>query len=386
MGGTDTGELVEAIYDAATDPSDWSQVMAQIRATFRTRAEALYYLGYAERAFAPVHIAGIDAAHLACFREIFYTPDNPCTRSAPLHRPGVVRTDERLIEFFADPHVLRRSTYYNEWMRPQRLEHTMGASFEANHGFVLNLSLLRGADAGVFDAGEVGRFDGIARHMNRSLRIAARLETLTAGRTLACDALDRLPYGVAFVEPDGRLVQCNARAEGLLRHGDPLTVRAGRLVAATTADTDRITALLRAAADPETRVPPAPFAIRGRNGRPLVLNAARLSARRYGLPTQRPVVMLLIAGTDGAPKPSSNLFRDLWGFTPVESRLAQALLTGTGLRQAAEEAGITYETARWYLKIIFQKTGTARQSELVARLMSAAPPHLLPSAEEQSAS
>jgi hypothetical protein len=30
---------------------------------------------------------------------------------------------------------------------------------------------------------------------------------------------------------------------------------------------------------------------------------------------------------------------------------------------------VTYETARWNLKVLFQKTDTRRQTELVARLL-----------------
>ncbi|MET4701591.1 DNA-binding CsgD family transcriptional regulator/PAS domain-containing protein [Constrictibacter sp. MBR-5] len=382
---SETGQLVEAIYDAAADPAGWSSVMAGIGRIFRTRAETFYYLGYADRAFTPVHIAGIDAARQAAFPEIFYTPDNPCTRSDPLHRPGVLRTDERLAEFFGDPHVLRRSTYYNEWMRPQRLDHTMGTSFAAGDGLILNLSLLRGADVGVFDMGEFRRFAGIVRHMDRALRMAARLETLTAGRALVCDALDHLPYGVAFAEPDGRLVQCNARAEALLRRGDPLTLRNGRLAAASAREADRLAHFLGAAADPAGTAPPARIAVRGREGRPLVLSAARIAARRNRLPTQRPVLMLTIAEADRAAAASPALYRDLYGFTPVESRLAAALLPGTGLKRAAEAAGITYETARWYLKAMFQKTGTTRQSELVARLTAAAAARLLPPGDDPDA-
>ena len=40
------------------------------------------------------------------------------------------------------------------------------------------------------------------------------------------------------------------------------------------------------------------------------------------------------------------------------------------LREAAEINGVTYETARWHLKNIFQKTGTVRQSELIRLLLS----------------
>src|SRR5690606_20616182 len=157
--------LIETIYDAAADPAGWSDALAGIGAAFRTGAETFYYLGYADRAFTPVHIAGIDAAQQAAFPPIFYTPDNPCTRSASLHRPGVIRTDERLAAYFGDPDVLRRSTYYNEWMRPQRLDHTMGTSFAADDRLTLNFTLLRGADVGRFDADELRRFTRLARHM-----------------------------------------------------------------------------------------------------------------------------------------------------------------------------------------------------------------------------
>src|SRR3546814_14798044 len=87
--------------------------------------------------------------------------------------------------------------------------------------------------------------------------------------------------------------------------------------------------------------------------------------------------MLLIADPEQEARPPAALYRDLYGFTPTETRLAAALLPGAELRRAAEEAGMTYETARWYLKVMFQKTGTSRQSELTARLAGDAAGYLL---------
>src|SRR3546814_16814288 len=115
---------------------------------------------------------------------------------------------ERLAEYFADPQILRRSAYYNEWMRPQRLDHTMGASFEADAGMILNLSLLRSAREGPFCADEFRRFAGIARPLDSELRLAARLEQLTTGRSAACDALHQLPHATAFVLPCSRYSRC----------------------------------------------------------------------------------------------------------------------------------------------------------------------------------
>lgn len=92
--------------------------------------------------------------------------------------------------------------------------------------------------------------------------------------------------------------------------------------------------------------------------------------------------MLTITEAERPAAGSPALYRALYGFTPVECRLAAALLPGVSLRRAAEEAGLTYETARWYLKVMFQKSGTARQSELIARLSAATAASLRPPEDE----
>src|SRR5690606_10504774 len=99
--------------------------------------------------------------------------------------------------------------------------------------------------------------------------------------------------------------------------------------------------------------------------------AARISPQRHRLPGRRPIVMLTMTEPERPAAGSPALYRALYGFTPVECRLAAALLPGNSLRRAADEAGLSYETARWYLKSMFQKSGTSRQSELIARLSAA---------------
>jgi DNA-binding CsgD family transcriptional regulator len=62
---------------------------------------------------------------------------------------------------------------------------------------------------------------------------------------------------------------------------------------------------------------------------------------------------------------SDSPLRQLFGLTVNESRLAAMLVDGPDLKDAAEMLGITYETARSYIKQIFAKTATNRQSELI---------------------
>ena len=72
------------------------------------------------------------------------------------------------------------------------------------------------------------------------------------------------------------------------------------------------------------------------------------------------------------PSPPPSAFRDLFGLTPAEAALAQALAAGRSLHEYADEARVTCETARWRLKQVLAKTDTHRQAELVRLLLTSA--------------
>ena len=63
---------------------------------------------------------------------------------------------------------------------------------------------------------------------------------------------------------------------------------------------------------------------------------------------------------------SADLLLGLFGLTPAEARLAMAVGAGRGVEQAAVALGITVNTARSTLKLVFDKLGVSRQAELAA--------------------
>jgi DNA-binding CsgD family transcriptional regulator len=67
-------------------------------------------------------------------------------------------------------------------------------------------------------------------------------------------------------------------------------------------------------------------------------------------------------------RPELVLLKQLFDFTAAEARLARLIASGVSPEQAAETIGVVRETVRNQLKSIFAKTGTHRQSELVALL------------------
>lgn len=117
--------------------------------------------------------------------------------------------------------------------------------------------------------------------------------------------------------------------------------------------------------------------VEGENGAALATCAgAREAARGWPLPPDcrsalegagRRVVLLSFA-----PSRSGDLAAraaEAFGFTPLEARLAEALLDAPNLEHAAGRIGVGRETAREALKKAMRKAGARRSPDLVRRMM-----------------
>jgi len=84
---------------------------------------------------------------------------------------------------------------------------------------------------------------------------------------------------------------------------------------------------------------------------------------------------------EGREIPQADFLEDIFGLTHAQARLVVLLFAGASLRSCAEELGIKYESARGYLKAVFEKTGTHRQAELVLTVFQAmSDPPMVPAA------
>jgi DNA-binding CsgD family transcriptional regulator len=88
---------------------------------------------------------------------------------------------------------------------------------------------------------------------------------------------------------------------------------------------------------------------------------------RY-LPPRR-VALLMVVSAGAEPAPTAEMLRERYGCTPAEARLAIRIASGEKLRVAAAAMGITYGTARIYLKTVFDKVGVHSQAQLVSRVL-----------------
>jgi len=87
-------------------------------------------------------------------------------------------------------------------------------------------------------------------------------------------------------------------------------------------------------------------------------------------PSSDPGILVFLNDPEDRPVPAVESVRVLFDLTPAEARMAVALTAEKTIEEAADEFGISVNTARTQVKSILSKTGVRRQTELV-RLLSA---------------
>ena len=259
----------------------------------------------------------------------------------------------------------RRIPFLNELSRVHDLPWWAAVGFVVD-GHEWFLPLLRNARRGPFDRNDTDRLARLAPHFRRVIGFAEKFALSRAKSSLS--ALDHLGAPAMLLDRNGTVALLNPAAEALL--GPDLKLVQRRLRAAhQPSDRDLqglIASLLQRRCSP-AKHNVGPVHIRRFGRRPLLVEAmpiAGLVADVFLCLT----AILLFTDLDVRPAPPADALRRAFGLTVAEARLACRLGTGEGLDEAAAALAISKETARTQLKAIFAKTGTHRQSELVAML------------------
>jgi DNA-binding CsgD family transcriptional regulator len=164
---------------------------------------------------------------------------------------------------------------------------------------------------------------------------------------------------------DGTVIEANRLVEDLSAR---VQWRArNRITLADSAANELLSSALAALdGDPETSV--RSFALRDADDRasmvghlvPIRRSAHDIFAGSYAL-----LVLTPVTAQRGPP---IELMRSLFDLTPSEARVARGLATGETLEEIADSGGVAISTVRSQLRQVLQKTGCARQAEVVSLL------------------
>lgn len=375
------GPIIEQTYSAAIDPAAWPDLVGSLQKHFACTSAGLYNTDPRRREISIVNLRNIDPTYVQLYIDQ-YLYDNPWQRVPELQALGVIRTDASLDEHYNEPGYYRRTAYFNEFMKPQDFVHTLGVNLSAGAGVLSKLYLYRSSRCRPFSETDVERLRRLTPHLMKAVDVARRLADAQLETCGTLRVLDTLDLGVIFLDEQARVIEANDVALSLLRRRDGVTIQDAELSVSCRDDAAPLARAVDAALNLRRgQALDAPSTVRVRRASsrsPLRITAVPLPARVENPFCSRTAALaVVVVDPERDPSVDPEDLRRRHGLTRAEARLAQVLARGVSLREAADQVGVRYETARSYLKSIFQKTGASRQSELVRIMLQQAPGQLV---------
>jgi len=257
---------------------------------------------------------------------------------------------------------LEYDPFREEFLRVADLEHFLIVRISGSSGCNIWISMTRSAGEAPFNEEERALCGRLARAFTPALECYSALLDRTIQAEIYRRAADLLSFGVITVDGKGRVIRLDDAARRCIEEVPELSVCNGRLRASH--DDKKLQRGLSAAL-----LGTGVEAVHLGDNRGLDLLIVPF-AKRPDMEARAVRLMIYLSGRAPGNRDVAAPLAALFGLTSSQARLAMLLTRGLSLAEAASAMGITEKTARTYSKEIFLRTGTARQSELIQRILT----------------
>ncbi|RZU40043.1 helix-turn-helix transcriptional regulator [Edaphobacter modestus] len=288
----------------------------------------------------------------------------------------------------------KQSETYADYMVPFDIGPMAWAKLAQRPDCHASISIVRRDGAEFFDNYSLELLTALTPHLRQALKLSRSLAELQTTNAVLTESLDGMQIAICLVKQDGSVLRSTAGAIHLFDLGDGISLRSGRLRTQALSEQVTLDGMIAGACltgaghgfDGSGRVrgnAAGGHKVRAwtaRSGGAMLISrtppARPLQVVVYpfcsGVLASESEATALVQFSDPSAIPRSRdaVLRALYGLTPAESRLADVLLEGLEVREAADRLGITVESTRFNLKRILAKTGTHRQAELMRLILS----------------
>lgn len=207
--------------------------------------------------------------------------------------------------------------------------------------------------------------EGIADAIGSQRNVSA-ISLLQEAGNLEKGVLNKIPTGVLVAASDGQIQFMNQSAANTLNKNNVVGLgNDDRLKGQTPDQTNEILDLLKDVTTSNMEETRGLTLVDPEGGESLlfIFSAYRSNA-----------VLIFITDPSETPLPDAKLIGELFGLTASESNLAERLVKGDSVKEAAVHLGLTEQSVRTYLKNVLSKMSVRRQSELISRILSTSLP------------
>ncbi|WP_150131432.1 helix-turn-helix transcriptional regulator [Caulobacter mirabilis] len=368
--GLSTSSLVELVglaTEAAVQPEQWNGFLEKLEDHFPGSRITLFGHEDGRPSSALSFCRNFPLEYQQAYAEHY-------VRTSPYVLRGLERLSvgrARLSEDVISMQELETTEYYNDFIRPRGLGcYAAGVIIERSPQRMVALSLVDHDDDPERRTRQLQLLDLLTPHVSRAFRLHTVLDRERRQSRAALGVFQTWAHAAVVLAGDGRLVTMNEAAEDIVASRDGVMLaRDGRLRSLV----DSVNARLdKAVFNCAHHLQADGLALPRVNASPL---NAMIAPLPYGAdPDGGPgAVLVILVDPDRPHRAPIDWIARRFGLAPAEARLAELLVNGESLAEAAAALDIKLSTARTRLKAVQAKTECHRQADLTRLAMSAPP-------------
>jgi DNA-binding CsgD family transcriptional regulator len=363
-------DLVEHIYAAGCDPSEWPVFARRLHQALPGTAFTMHL--WIDGTFISKNSAsgGYDPDYLASYAS-HYHATNPYIAILQSLPVGKAVTVSGLVS----REWLEAQSFYHEWLKPAGdFSRGAGIVVAKDKRRVLHVNFDIPESLVALEEPAARLLSRLAPHMARAFDLNERLGAAHASHSTIEALIDTVDGAAILIDASGRISGASHSGEALLRAGQLTRVtRDRRLTFRDPAAAIAYERALKAALDSAACYAPHPFIVRDPAGNVLITSV--LPLRPSGGPGKSgaSTAMLVVRPDRPAMTLPGQLLQALYRLTDAEAAVTSRIVAGEDISSAAEALGISRLTARNQLSVAMAKIGVRRQAELVARVAALRP-------------
>jgi DNA-binding NarL/FixJ family response regulator len=353
--------VISEIYDAAVDPTLWSQALGSICAFVGGLSSVLYWHDAATERSEALHLFNEDPTYTRLYFEK-YLPMNPMFPAATFIDVGVVAAVDDIMPVSE----LAKTRFYKEWIEPQGIADALSVNLEKG---VTRASMLAIRTGVPINRTMHHRLALLVPHLQRAVAIGRLFEQSQTTEQAFTETLNHVEAAVFLVGAKAELAFVNDVAKRML--GEATLVRQeGDALRAVASEANRILRNIFVAAekgDASVGVRGIAVPLKDASNEAWFAHVLPLTSGRRRQAGNHLAAVAAVFIRKTAPNALSPLEDIAKGhkLTASEVRVLDAVLKVNGVRAIAEMLGVSQATVKTHLQNLFRKTGAKRQSELV---------------------
>ena len=217
MTKNDNSDLVELCYTSINEVEGYQVFIETLSQKICADAADIVLENTADGSCQTLGSLGFDPTFLENY-DTEYLGKNPWFEEIEKLTPNKSHTDEIFSE------KLEKSAYFNEWVKPQGLEHSIGAVLESQRDCNGWIGLSRCTGSNHFSDKEKVVIDIVLPHLKRSVSILKRLNIDAGATKVFSMAVGCMALPIIVLDNQGRVVEMNTKADEFLSKNSQLKI------------------------------------------------------------------------------------------------------------------------------------------------------------------